>query len=87
MDAFEKFISELRNWYNLDAVFPAAVGKANAEAEAELARLQKIEVAVQVVFRTENVIPSQSSDKSIAIRLTRHEFKQLAAALSQKAAG
>jgi hypothetical protein len=40
MNAFEDFVTEIREFYDLDTVFPKSVGQAYAEAAADLAQLR-----------------------------------------------
>jgi hypothetical protein len=47
MSAFEEFAIEIREFYDLDTVYPYRVGQAYAKAAAELERLQAIEAAAQ----------------------------------------
>jgi hypothetical protein len=47
MNAFEEFIAQLREFFNIPAVFPKRIGQAYANAAAELERLQAIEAAAR----------------------------------------
>jgi hypothetical protein len=77
MSAFEDFVTEIREFYDLDTVFPKSVGQAYTKAAAELERLEAVEAAAPQAVKALWLAINSDKDSQ-----RRGEYKAAIAALS-----